>query len=80
MALITMKSSSSMTPLTAKVRMNGAVSHSTYMPSLCGQGNFSSTIVININGDECPVDPDNINGWGEYKTLCYLKIYIFNYP
>jgi len=43
------------------------------MLSLCGEGNFSSTIIININGDECPVDPDNINGRGEYKTLCYFK-------
>jgi hypothetical protein len=56
--------------------MNGAISHSTYMPSLCGKGNFSSTIIININGDECPVDPDEINGRGEYKTLLFLKKYI----
>lgn len=46
------------------------------MPSLCGKGNFSSTIIININGDECPVDPDEINGRGEYKTLLFLKKYI----
>jgi hypothetical protein len=53
--------------------MNGAVYHCNYMASLCGQGNFSSMIIVNINGDECPVDPDDINGRGEHKTLCYLK-------
>jgi hypothetical protein len=30
-------------------------------------------IIININGDECPVDPDDINSRGEYRTLCYFK-------
>jgi len=60
--------------------MIGAISRSTCMPSLCGQGNFGSTIIITINGDECPVDPDNINGRGEYKTLCYFKKNIFIYP
>jgi hypothetical protein len=34
---------------------------------------------MNINGDERPVDRDDINGRGEYKTICYFKKNIFNY-
>jgi hypothetical protein len=59
--------------------MNGAVSHCNNMPSLCGQGDFSSMITININGDESPINTDDINGRGEHKTLWYLNTYIFNY-
>ena len=28
-------------------------------------------ITININGDECPVDSDDINGTAEYKTKLF---------
>jgi hypothetical protein len=60
--------------------MNAAISHSTYMPSVCGQGNLSSTTIISINGSECPVDLDDIIGKGEYKTLCYSKkIYLITH-
>lgn len=79
MTLITMKNSSSMITAHCQVvpRLEWTelylVPPSTYMPLLCGQGNFSSMIIININGDECPVDPDDINSRGEYRTLCYFK-------
>lgn len=81
MTLIAMKNNSSMITTHCQVvpmlRMNGAIFHSAYMPSMCGEGNFRSTIIIFINGDECPIYPDDINGRGRENTRhVVLKKYI----
>jgi hypothetical protein len=41
--------------------------------------NFSSMIIINTNGDDCPVDPDDNKWQGRIQDILLFKKNIFNY-
>jgi hypothetical protein len=73
MALIKMKNDYHSLPSSAKVKNEW---NYTSTPAVClhcvDRDNFSSMIITNINGDECPVDPDDISGMGKNTRHCII--------